>query len=45
VFETDKIDNQRDKDADVKSDPKPNAGCHGALPFHVVRFRAIAKPH
>jgi len=30
VFETDKIDNQRDEDADVKSDPKPDAGCHGA---------------
>ena len=45
VFEADKVDNQRDEDADVKSDPKPNAGCHGALPFHVVRFRAIAKPH
>ena len=42
VFETDKIDNQRDEDADVKSDPKPNAGCHGALPFHGRRFIAIA---
>jgi len=33
VFETDKIDDQRDEDADVKSDPKPNAGRHGEEVF------------
>jgi transcription elongation factor GreA len=41
AFEANKIDNQRDEDAGVKGDPKPNAGCHDALAFHGRRFTAI----
>jgi len=41
ALEADKIDNQRDEDAGVKGDPKPNAGCHDALAFHGRRFTAI----
>ena len=33
VFETDKIDNQRDEDADVKGNPKPDARRHRAEVF------------
>ena len=41
-LKADKINSQRDEDTDVKGDPKPNAGCHSALPFHGRRFTAIA---
>jgi transcription elongation factor GreA len=41
ALEADEIDRYRDEDADVKSDPKPNAGCHGALAFHGRRSTAI----
>src|SRR5260370_18811422 len=41
-FEGDQINGDRDKDADVKGDPKPNAGCHGVLTFHGRRFTPIA---
>jgi hypothetical protein len=32
-LERDEVDSNRDEDADVKSDPKPNAGCHGEEVF------------
>src|SRR5260370_10303766 len=34
ALEADEIARYRDEDADVKGDPKPNAGCHGALALH-----------
>ena len=41
ALEGEEVDSNCDEDADVKGDPKPNAGCHGALPFHDRRFTAI----
>jgi hypothetical protein len=32
-LERDEVDSNCDEDADVKSDPKPNAGCHGEEVF------------
>ena len=41
MFELNKIDNQRDEDANMKGDPKPNARWH-AGDFHGGERGAIA---
>jgi len=33
TLERDEVDSDRNEDADVKSDPKPNARCHGEEVF------------
>jgi hypothetical protein len=46
-FEGDQINSDRDKDAHVKGDPKPNAGCHSEEVFtsREARQSQIAEGH